>query len=159
MANPEVKHAPIRQSVHVDCPIEETFRLFTEGFGDWWPLAPSSPRRDAAETCLMEPGVGGRILERTTSGKERDWGSVIEWDPPEHVSFTWAPDGIDEGRSIVDVQFSIEADGTRVTLIHTGWQAAGVAVSAVHTGYPAVWRKLLESCFAEFVGEQMLVTV
>jgi uncharacterized protein YndB with AHSA1/START domain len=159
MANPKVKHAPIKQSVHVDCPIEETFRLFTEGFGDWWPLASCSPSGDAAERCVMEPGVGGRILERNNSGEEREWGSVIEWDPPEHVSFTWAPGVLDDGGSIVDVQFSVEADGTRVTLIHTGWEAAGVPVNALQTGYPGVWRELLESCFAEFVSEQMLLAV
>ena len=31
----------------------------------------------------------------------------------------------------VDVEFQVEADGTRVTLIHSGWDAPGVAACAL----------------------------
>ena len=146
MPNQRGKLEPIRQSVRVDCPIDDAFRLFTERFGDWWPLALHSTAADEAETCEIEPWPGGRIFERTRSGEERNWGSVIECDPPERLSFSW-----DTGRpgapgQTVDVQFSADADGTRVTLIHTGWEAAGVAVCALQA-----------HSFSKFVSEQMLV--
>jgi uncharacterized protein YndB with AHSA1/START domain len=136
---------PIRQSVRVDCPIEDAFRLFTEGFSEWWPLASYSIAGDAAEHCAIEPWVGGRVFERTRSGEEREWGSVIAWDPPEHLEFTWHPGGSGDRSQTVDVEFLVEADGTRVTLIHTGWDAAGVPACALG--------------FSKFVCRQMLVAV
>ena len=69
-------HAPIRQSVHVDCPPEDAFRLFTEGFGEWWPLASSSVGGDDPEYCAVEHWVGGKVFERTRSGEEHAWGTV-----------------------------------------------------------------------------------
>ena len=141
MAQAQEKHAPIRQSVHVDCPIEDAFRLFTERFGEWWPLASYSISEDA-ESCTIEPWAGGKVLERTRSGEEREWGTVIEWDPPRRLEFTWDA-GHRNGRDqTVEVEFTVEADGTRVTLTHRGWHLAGLA-----------------TCFAGFVAEQMMLAV
>jgi len=142
MAQAEEKHAPIRQSVHVDCPVEDAFRLFTERFGEWWPLASYSTAGEDAESCTIEPWEGGKVLERTRSGEEREWGTVLHWDPPRRVEFTWHPGtSIDRDQS-VEVEFSVEADGTRVTLTHSGWHLAGIA-----------------TCFAGFVSQQMLMAV
>ncbi|HUJ51589.1 MAG TPA: SRPBCC domain-containing protein [Bryobacteraceae bacterium] len=138
MAQAPEKHTPIRQSVHVDCPLEDAFRLFTEKFGEWWPLTSYSSSGDDAESCAIEPWEGGRVLERTRSGEEREWGTVIDWDPPRRVEFTWHG-----GREqTVEVEFSVVADGTRVTLTHRGWHLAGV-----------------ENCFAGFVAKQMMMAV
>ena len=126
---------PIRQSVRVDCPIEDAFRLFTEGFAEWWPLASYSMTGEEAESCAIEPWPGGRVFERTRSGEEREWGSVTAWDPPTRLELTW------DRNQTVKVEFQVEADGTRVTVIHTGWRLAGV------------------QAFAAFVSEQMLLAV
>jgi len=147
MRKPEEKHAPIRQSVHVDCPIEDAFRLFTEGFGNWWPLSRYSVAEDEPDKCAIEPWAGGRIFERTRSGDEREWGGVIVWDPPHRVEFTWHPSRNERDsrnwNETVNVEFRTEADGTRVTLTHHGWQLAGVQTCAAR--------------FAGFVAEQALV--
>lgn len=105
---------PIRESVHVDCPVEEAFRLFRERFGEWWP---------------------GDEME----GDVVDAGSVTVWDPPGRIEFTWRR----QDNDTVNVKFDREAEGTRVTLTHTGWEGAGGA-SCV-------------SRFAGFVCEQMMV--
>ena len=128
------KPEPIRQSVRVDCPIDDAFRLFTEEFAEWWPLA------DDGE---IEPWVGGRVFERTRSGEERDWGSVTAWDPPGHLQLTWYPGTDRDDRQTVDVEFFVEADGTRVMLTHSGWETTGT---------------ILGLSFSKFVCEQMLVT-
>lgn len=120
--------APIRQSVVVDCPIEDAFALFTDNLGDWWPLAGHSISGEGAETCVMEPRTGGRIYERTRSGEERDWGKVIAWDPPSRVAFTWHREGFVDDDQTVDVAFCVEADGTHVTVTHTVWDSGSVAM-------------------------------
>ena len=118
--------APIEQSVHVDCSPEDAFRMFTEGFGEWWPLARYTVDGDAAE-CELEPWAGGRVVERTRSGGERLWGSVRVWDPPDRLEFSWHPGSPPDDDQTVTVDFRVEADGTRVTLTHRGWYWAGAA--------------------------------
>jgi len=141
------RHDPIRQSVRIDCPVEDAFQLFTEGFGRWWPLASYSQSGSEAQTCEMEPWEGGRVFERSYGGEEWDWGSVVVWDPPSRVEFTWNPAGKADDSQTVNVEFEVEADGTRVTVTHSGWHQNGVAVSS------ALAR------FGTFTANQMLVTI
>jgi uncharacterized protein YndB with AHSA1/START domain len=143
MAKAKQTHAPIQQSVRVECPIEDAFRLFTEGFAEWWPLASYSMTGEEAEECAIEPWAGGRVFERTRSGEEHEWGSVTAWNPPVRLELAWHPGARADANQTVEIEFKVEADGTRVTLIHTGWQQPGVQTCAL--------------CFAEFVSEQMLV--
>lgn len=106
-------HEPIRQSVHVDAPVEDAFRLFTETFQEWWPG------------------------DESEHGAVKD-GAVTVWDPPARIEFTWQR----EGSQTVNVEFEVEADGTRVTLTHYGWETSGVVLCAAG--------------FARFVCEQMV---
>ena len=134
MREAKEKHEPIQQSVHVECPIEDAFRLFTDRFGEWWPLS---------EDCQIEPWPGGRVFELTRNGEESEIGSVKIWDPPSRVEFIWHPETSRDQDQTVNVEFRVEAEGTLVTLTHRGWYRAGVATCA--------------SRFAGFVCEQMLV--
>jgi hypothetical protein len=128
---------PIKQSILVDCRLEDAFRLFTEGFGKWWPLALGSGSGNEKQVCEIEPWVGGRVLERSPSGLEREWGEVTNWNPPGSLEFTWNPDGRKDERQTVSVEFQKEAEGTRVTLTHSGWHLAGVAVCVSGIASPA----------------------
>lgn len=107
----EKRPAPIRNSVRVDCAIEDAFRLFTERFGEWWPHAPSA---------AIEPWVDGRVFDQ-----HGECGRVLAWDPPHRLKFTWH-----NARQTVEVDFRVEADGTRVTLTHTGWQFSPIQATA-----------------------------
>ena len=151
------RNAPIQQSVYVECPIEDAFRLFTEGFAEWWPLASYSVTEDASEQCAIEPWVGGRVFERTRSGAECEWGSVIAWDPPSRVEFTWNPGAPRDDNQTVSVEFQVEADGTRVTLTHHGWPQAGVESCMSQTGSAPQWPVILKLHFCEFVVARMVV--
>lgn len=159
MSQAKKKQKPIRQSVRVDCPIDDAFRLFTEAFGDWWPLHLYSATEENAETCVIEPWQGGRIFERTHTGEEVDWGAVTSCNPPRHLRFTWDPTGIGDNSQTVDIDFSSDADGTQVTLTHSGWESAGVAVCTAQTNRAEVLPALLARCFSEFVGQQLTVMV
>lgn len=136
MSVPEKETAPVQQSVLVDCPIDVAFELFTEQFAEWWPLAAHSISGDDAAECVIEPWVGGRVYERTQSGEEHDWGAVKTWDPPHRLSLAWNPD------QTIDIDFTVEADGTRVTLTHTGW---------------AGWTHVMQ-CFAQSACSAAMIT-
>lgn len=77
----------VRSSVSVPVSAEEAFRVFTQGFGAWWPSAYTSSG-EALEAIAIEGGVGGRCFERGPEGFECDWGRVLIWDPPRRVTFT-----------------------------------------------------------------------
>ena len=143
MVKQNANREPVRQSVHVDCPREDAFRLFTEAFGDWWPRELGPRGGEDSDELVIEPWEGGKVFERTRSGKEHEWGSVTVWDPPSRLEFTWHPGAPSDDRQTVTVEFRTEADGTRVTLTHHGWHTASVATCLAR--------------FDQFVAEQMLV--
>ncbi|MBV8731336.1 MAG: SRPBCC domain-containing protein [Acidobacteriia bacterium] len=143
MEKQNANREPVRQSVHVDCPREDAFRLFTEALSEWWPRELGPRGGGDYDEVVIEPWEGGRVFERTRSGKEQDWGSVTVWEPPRRLEFTWHPDAPRDDRQTVTVDFRTEADGTRVTLTHHGWHLAGVATCLAH--------------FGRFITEQMLV--
>jgi uncharacterized protein YndB with AHSA1/START domain len=147
---------PIRQSVDVDCSIEDAFELFTKEFGAWWPLAEYSVAGDEAESCTIEPWAGGRVFERTGTGEEHDWGSVRRWDPPSRLSLAWDPGCLGDASQTVDVQFEEVADGTRVTVTHSSWETPGIAVCAAHTNCDGMWAAALRRFFCNFVADQMV---
>jgi uncharacterized protein YndB with AHSA1/START domain len=101
----------VRQSVNVELPPSEAFRLFTDGIGEWWPLAEGySYGGDRAHSIFLEPVVGGRFFERFVDGDEMQVGTVLSCSPPDLIVFTWrSPEW--RGDTEVDVRFVPEAGG------------------------------------------------
>jgi uncharacterized protein YndB with AHSA1/START domain len=106
---------PLRKSVQVRAAPERVFRTFTERLDSWWP---ASHRTLPGSVLSLEPGAGGRLLERT-SGEEAQLGTILEWEPPSRLVYTWrlgSPPGL---HTVVQVTFTPEGDGTRVDVLHT----------------------------------------
>ncbi len=134
---------PLRAAVMV--PLEDTaaFRLFTEGIADWWPLASFSVGEERAQACFFEARVDGRIYERMADGSEVEWGRVQAWEPPRRVVYSWYPGhGPDDGQEI-ELSFIGEGDGTRLELIHRGWERRGERAAEVRASYEAGWPVVL----------------
>jgi Activator of Hsp90 ATPase homolog 1-like protein len=110
---------PVRRAVTVERPLEDAFRVFTEGLGSWWPVATHSIAKDAVQTVVMESRVDGRLYERTTDGIENEWGRMLVWEPPRRVAFEWHITGTP---TEVEVRFTPEGDRTRVDLEHRGFE-------------------------------------
>ena len=79
---------PIVKSVTVRCPPERAFALFAEDFACWWPLSRVHTGPDPVD-CAIEPRVGGRVFERAADGRETPWGTVLAYDPPHRLAFSW----------------------------------------------------------------------
>ena len=77
----------IRKSVVVPLPVDEAFRLYTDGIATWWPLRTHSVAKAEAATCVLEARVGGRIYERTVAGEEHEWGRVTVCEPPTRLVY------------------------------------------------------------------------
>jgi uncharacterized protein YndB with AHSA1/START domain len=137
--------APVISSVTVPLPPDDAFALFTGGMARWWPLATHSIAADTYEGAVtatnvrMGDGVGGRIVESTSDGNEYDWGEVLEWDPPRRLAFTWNPTLEERPYTHVAVTFAPAEGGTRVELVHTGWELLGERGERMRRGYAEGW--------------------
>jgi uncharacterized protein YndB with AHSA1/START domain len=126
----------VRESITVEATIDHAFKVFTEEMGTWWPPDHHILRAPLAE-MVFEPRAGGHIYDRGTDGSECRWATVLAYEPPERLVFTWNigldwqleddPDRVSE----IEVRFSAEGPSrTRVELEHRhiarhgdGWQA------------------------------------
>jgi uncharacterized protein YndB with AHSA1/START domain len=129
----------IRKSIVVQRPVDDAFRVFTEGIGDWWPFGGHSIFDDQGETVVFEPRVGGRVYERSTSGEEGVWGTLTAWEPPHRLAMTWHPGREAETAQDLEVRFSPEGDGTRVDLVHAGWERLGDRMAEISGHYDEGW--------------------
>lgn len=155
MAKTKEKQQPIQRSVRVDCPIEDTFRFFTEHFAEWWPLASHSLAAKDAETCAIEPWVGGRLFERTRSGQEHEWGTVTVWEAATRITLSWHPGAESSETQTVDIEFRTDGVGTEVILTHYGWEASAIQGS-VGTQTPD-FVTAVAACFSRFIYDQTMV--
>jgi len=141
---------PVRKSVVVRRPQAEVFALFTDRLDTWWPLAIHSIAADTfegrvqAEAVIVEPRVGGRVLERMSDGTEAPWGTIRAWEPPARFVMSWKPT-LEEGPSTeVELRFtSLGTDRTRIDLEHRGWELLAPG-DPRRDGYDEGWGRLFE---------------
>jgi uncharacterized protein YndB with AHSA1/START domain len=144
--------APLTKTVTVGRPPEEAFRLYTEGIAGWWPLKTHSVTEERAETAVLEGREGGRIFERSVDGEEHAWGMVLVWDPPHRIVHTWHPGRADDTGQEVELRFEPVADGTRVELVHRGWENLGDRAAEVRSSYDGGWDYVLGECYGTAAG-------
>jgi DNA-binding transcriptional ArsR family regulator len=141
---PTMSGRVVRQSVEVARPVEDAFRLFTEGIGRWWPLDGHSLSGEQAVDARMEAREGGRVYELSADGSTFDWGVVLVWDPPRRVRVSWKPNTRDEPHTTWEARFTGTAGGaTRVDLEHWGWEALGESGDAMAAEYGPGWEFVL----------------
>lgn len=142
---------PILIEVEVPRSPEEAFRLFTESIATWWPLETHSIEEGRAE-LHFEGRVGGDIYERLSDGRRHVWGTVLDWQPWSYVTFTWHPGREPEGAQEVEIRFVATALGTRVSLVHRGWERAGIEGPILRAGYANGWVHVFSHCYATAAG-------
>ena len=130
---------PLRFEIAVGLEPAAAFRLFTERIATWWPLPTHSLGGGRAFTCFVEPRVGGRLAEVRDDGEESVWGTVLAWEPPQRLAFTWHPGRPATTAQQVEVRFEPAAGGTRVVLEHRGWEALGAEAEATRRNYEGGW--------------------
>jgi uncharacterized protein YndB with AHSA1/START domain len=128
------------KTVTVKAGQQHAFKVFTAGFGTWWPSSHHIGKADMAE-AILEQREGGRWYERGVDGSECEWGTVLVYDPPNrvvvswHLNGEWAYDPDPAKASEVEVRFVAEGpDVTRVELEHRHFERHGGDWQAVVTG-------------------------
>lgn len=126
---------PLRREIIVDTDPATAFEVFTAQIGQWWPLADKGVFGADATVAFDD----GQIIERSPDGQSDLWGTVTRWDPPGALAFSWHPGGA--STSHVEITFAAAADRTRVTVVHSGWEAYADAAAAremYEQGWPTV---------------------
>ena len=110
----------VRRSVVVDAPIERAFRFFTNDIGAWWDPDKHLLAEPLAE-MIFEPQVGGHIIDRGVNGAESRWATILVFEPPTKVVFSWD----------IDLTWQIEADPTKCSEVHVTFIADGIGRTLV----------------------------
>jgi uncharacterized protein YndB with AHSA1/START domain len=157
MAARSVSIEPVVKTVTVACTPDEAFRYFTADFGMWWPAAThsvvayASQFKDKPTTVILEPRVSGRIFERTRAGEEHCWGSVLVWQPPTRVAFSFHPGRDDKEAQTVEVTFSATPEGTSVVLTHSGWEKLSANAREARNSYNQGWEGVFVTAYPEYI--------
>lgn len=152
--------APVVKTVNVDCSPGEAFHFFTADFAQWWPLATHScvgfmsEFKETPESCIFEPRTGGRIVEYARSGEEHLWGTVLAWEPPSRVAFSWHPGREASLAQTVEVTFHPMGENTRVVLTHSGFESLGETAEAERDGYNNGWEAVFVAAFTEYANRK-----
>jgi uncharacterized protein YndB with AHSA1/START domain len=110
--NTNIDTTTVRRSVTVDAPIERAFTFFTRDIGAWWD-ADKHLLQEPIATMVFEPHVGGHIIDRGVNGSESRWATVLVYDPPTHVAFSWD----------INLNWEIETDPARTSEVHVTFTA------------------------------------
>jgi uncharacterized protein YndB with AHSA1/START domain len=149
----------VRHEVVVAGTPERAFAAFTQRLGEFKPPEHNLLGSPIVSTVL-EPRVGGHIVDRGEDGSECRWARVLAFEPPERLVFSWdiGPTWqLEDPEHASEVELRFVADGpahTRVELEHrhldrhgSGWPAAHEGVNG-DQGWPlylARYAALLEA--------------
>jgi hypothetical protein len=143
---------PLRLSFTVACPPEHAFATWAHRTSLWWPAGHTVTGAQGLE-IVLEPRVGGRIFERTTAGREEDWGEVVLWEPPRRLGYLWHLRADRTDVTEVEVAFTGQDDGsTRVDIEHRGWDRLGERAPAWRERNQRGWRGIIPTYVAACTG-------
>jgi uncharacterized protein YndB with AHSA1/START domain len=116
---------PLRFEFEVACPLEDAFDLWTRRTSSWWPPSHTVTGERGLQV-VFEGRAGGRIFERTPSGREVEWGEITVWEPPRRLCYLWYIRTDRADATEVEIRFNGSGGApTRVEIEHRGWERLG----------------------------------
>lgn len=109
----------------VDVPPGHAFDTWTRRCATWWPTSHTVSGDPAA--VVFEPRAGGRIVERGRDGTEHEWGTILDWQPPDRLRYLWHLFFDPAEATEVEITFTAIEQRTVVRLEQRGWERLGAA--------------------------------
>ncbi|HLF28754.1 MAG TPA: SRPBCC domain-containing protein [Anaerolineae bacterium] len=132
----------VEQSISIAAKPERVWRAWTAEISKWW-TRPYFIDPERVTGLVLEPQLGGRFIEMWgEQGAGYLLGHVIEWLPPQRLAFTWTEKAWTGAATVVWVTLEPEGQGTRVTLVHEGFERLPDG-AAQRSGYQMGWGDLL----------------
>ena len=101
----------VSTSIDVDVAVDRAFNVFTEDIGSWW-----NPDHHIIEAkfarMVFEPRVGGHIYDVGEDGSECRWATVLAYDPPRRLVFSWN----------ISLEWVLEADPARASEVEVTFE-------------------------------------
>jgi hypothetical protein len=142
----------IRKDILVPATPARAFEIFWSDIGLWWPMHTHSLSGMSGQTARgvrFEPHLGGGIIETMADGTEARWGLVTDWQPGKAMEFTWQLRRPEAEATRVRITFAPSEAGTRVTLVHSGWEAQGAAAAENRENYDRGWEAVFMTAYAQ----------
>ena len=140
---------PVVKEIEVPLALEPAFDLFTREMESWWPFESHSIYEKQKVSFEFQCKPGGQIIEVGPAGAESVWGTIDEYDRPNRVSFSWHPGRDDANAQRVEVDFELAPGGTRVRLVHSGWESLGERALEVRANYDTGWDHVFGTRFGD----------
>jgi hypothetical protein len=104
---------------------------------------------------VIEPRLGGRIFERTRSGKEFVWGRITGWQRPHAFTYRWHISSPPEQATEVEVRFTGQDNSTTLVEIeHRGFERLGAEGETRREGNRVGWEAFIPR-FAAACAERL----
>jgi hypothetical protein len=130
------------KSVLLPLAVDAAFVLFTEKISLWW-LADRRHSKDFASKLYLQ--ASGRFNEVASDGTEVELGKVTTWEAPHRIILDfYIATGPDHPTQAV-ITFTAEADGTRVTVVHTPKQESDNLWKDRAPRYAQSWQAVLDA--------------
>lgn len=145
------KVEPIRATVTVAVAPERAWEVFTGEMAAWWPSSTHSVAADEGrrpDSIVVEPRAGGEIYE-LIGPVRRSWARIHTWEPPRRLGYTWHVNPENPDTEVV-VTFDPVPEGTRVEVVHSGWEAYGANRDEKRSSYDEGWPRVLDAFLQAF---------
>jgi uncharacterized protein YndB with AHSA1/START domain len=111
----------VEQSIVIAAKRERVWRGWVEEISSWW-SKPYFIDPEYVTGLTLEPRLGGRFFEEW--GKDAGYllGQVIEWLPPQRLSYTWSEKSWAGIVTVVHLEFIEVKDQTKVVLVQEGFE-------------------------------------
>jgi len=134
----------------LDVPRDRAFAVFVDELERWWPRE-FTLGRECVDKLGIQPRYGGRFFEMLKDGTRTTFGTVLAFERPSHVVFSWqmradrAPEASEGTSSRVDVRFVDREPGTsEILVVHRDFFRHGEDFEAYRNqmagkkGWPAI---------------------
>lgn len=113
----------IERMITIDAPPERVWKAWVEEMNAWW-TKPYFNDHDRVTGLSMEPGIGGRYIEKWgENGEGFLIGNITEWLPPHRLSYTWSQSDWQGVNTLIRIGFKEnDTGGTDMTYIHEGFE-------------------------------------
>lgn len=128
---------------------ERVWKAWVEEMNNWW-TKPYYNDDDRVTGLYMEPGIGGRYIEKWgENGEGFLIGNITQWLPPHRLAYTWTQMNWQGVITLIQIEFEPDgSDGTRMRYLHEGFERLPAELHilkngmAVYQGYEYGWNEL-----------------
>lgn len=145
-----VEALPIELDAIVPCAPDAAFDYFTRDIARWWPLARYSCSQSRAAGVAFEGRVGGKLIETDVDGNQYVWGTVATWERGRRIELSWHPGSSPDRALTLSITFEAAGAGTRVRLVHGGWERLGESGAEARQSYASGWPTVLGQLYKTY---------